>query len=247
MPNGYSVVPNVLPGNVTIGGNLTVSGDQIRIGAASPFTRLGKDSFGNPVYSFNLAFDEATLDNAANVGLGLLLPVGNGGALLSKVNTAGHAQSVALAHPILTDYTRHTHTGDTAEDTIYSKLIRGGTIGSNGGLLVRLAYQPSVQGGVATTVRYKFGGTAMASESFTAASNGRVMTVQISNRNAQNNQTITQWLNVDGAAPAVLVSTGGIDTSADITFSITAQNGANTDSQNFEWCHVMLLNSFGPV
>ncbi len=45
MPNSYTAVPNILPGNVTIGGNLTVQGSTIKLGAGPRFTRL-QDNLG---------------------------------------------------------------------------------------------------------------------------------------------------------------------------------------------------------
>lgn len=53
LPNSYTVLPNIIPGNVSIGGTLTISGDTLRLGSAPPFVRLQRRDANFGLVSFN--------------------------------------------------------------------------------------------------------------------------------------------------------------------------------------------------
>jgi hypothetical protein len=237
----------VLPGNVSIGGNLTVNGDQLRIGAASPFVRLFKKSLLVGQLSTNIQADGITRDDLTNKAYLLGMNVSADGPDLFRENAAGNGMDTALVSAIFTDYTSHTHTGTTTEDTIYSKVIRGGTIGANGALKLKLNFVPTVQGATLGSWRVKLGGTILASGSISTAHTNTIEG-HIFNQNAQNAQNA--WLVFTDLAAGTLAlsqNTFAIDTSVDQTLTVTFQNGTSTDSQRFDFINVELANSFGPV
>jgi hypothetical protein len=247
MPNGYSVVPNVLPGNVTIGGNLTVGGDQVRIGAATPYVRIGKDVFSKLLLSYNIDFNNFTLDNGAQGSQSLGMNLTGTALSFNRTNSLGQGNAMALSAPLLTDFTFHNNTGNTAENTIYSKLIRGGVIGANGGIHAHVLMLAPTQGAVATFVRFKFGGATLLASNFSAVSNVIWDLWLLNNNNQANNNMHQLTRNITTAAFNGSQAQFAVDTSVDQTFSITAQSGANTDNQQFQACIVELVNSFGPV
>lgn len=247
MPNGYTVVPNVIPGNVTIGGNLTVQGDQLQVGNIAPFLRAGKSSGSlTPFVGGNMGFDLASID-IARPAWALLFDAGGRNLKMRELNAASALMDTALPQALLTDYTAHAHTGTVTEDTIYTKLIRGGVMGANGGLLGRILVASTVQGGVATSIRVRFGANLMVSWSF-AAPGTFILTFFTGNRNSQAQQiNYSAAQSIAGAAPSGGSGATAVDTSADVTATITVQNGAAGDTQSFDFTELRLQNSFGPV
>jgi hypothetical protein len=247
MPNGYAVVPNVLPGNVTIGGNLTVAGDQIRIGAAAPFTRVGKDAGGRMMFSVNLLNDLVSRDNAGLPAQGLFSDAAYAFLFRKNLNAAGTVFTPAQPEAWLADFSQHAHTGTVTEDTIYSKVLPGGMIGANGGLRVRVVMTDSSQLGVNTTVRFKLGGTTFLTVTFNVIT-AFLWDFYIANRGAANSQVIQGLQTILGTGVVSVINTTlAKDTTADQTFAVTAQNGTASDAQSFDEAHVELVNSYGPV
>jgi hypothetical protein len=232
---------------VTIGGNLTVSGDQVTIGAAAQKMRIGKAAVGQGNISFNLGFDSATVDSGGNSAYAIQFPQSGAQPQLRAVNTAGNAQVMAIPKTLLTDYTLHQNTGSTTENTIYSKLIRANTLGANGGFIVRLQMSYGTQGGVATTVRIKFGATVLESDT-AAAPAQKYMEFIFTNQNAvNNNRDLLRVMNTGTGAWSSANATDNIDTSVDQTLSVTSQSGAVGDITNFFTIEVEMFNDFGPV
>lgn len=248
MPNSFTVFPNVLPGNVTIGGNLTVSGDQLRIGAAAPFVRVGKDSSALLVLSQNLGFDENTQDSAGSQSWGIMSHVGGVPDGIRRKNTAGTVQDTSLGYPVFVDYTLHNHTGTTTEDTIYSKTIPANTLGANGALRVRVFLTFSVQGAGTTTFRIKFGGITVLSFTVTNNTDARMIEAELINQNSASVQIEYGYmLDISTGAIQGAQGTSNVNTAADATLAVTVQSSATTDSQNFQEGYAAQLNSFGPV
>jgi hypothetical protein len=246
MSNSFTVFPNVLPGNVTIGGNLTVSGDQVRIGAAAPFMRIGKDAASAGSVLFNVGFDQATLDSGAITGHQLQFNQGVNGILPKKYNTAAAQQAMALLTAIFTDNTQHVHTGDITKDSIVTKVIRGGLIGANGGISGRVQFFASTQGAGSSQIFADLGGN-IANMSFSTAGQYE-FEFHLANRNAQNSAILWGKLtNFTAGTVTGVVNTSANDLSVDQTLTIFLQNANNTDSQTVNHVLVTLDNSFGPV
>ncbi len=248
MPNGYTVVPNVIPGTLNIGGDLDVKGE-IRVGPFVPRLHLFMSAAQAAFMAYNLKPDTATRDQAGtDINYEIF------GPLVSEpqftiAKGAGASTVMAFKHALFTDYTQHNHTGTVTEDTIYSKVIRGNLLGANGGLRLLLRYQPTVQGGVNSTLRVKLGATNFANIAIAAARAGIdcMLDIVIANRNAANAQVSPLVDAVSGTAPTVQTGAGAVDTTVDQTLAVTIQNGAAADNQGFQLCAVELINTFGPV
>jgi hypothetical protein len=249
MANSYIAIPNVLPGNVTIGGNLTVAGNVLTIGTFTEKLRLAVDSANQAKLSWNQQGGGSTRDNAAKVAQALFLGAGASQLDLEVQNTAGAAMDTAVPQTIFADYTNHTNTGNTTENTIYSKLVRANLLGSNGALRLTVNYAASVQGATPSTIRVKIGPTIIATFSIPAADNGLVscMTAIIGEANATNAQTTISTKSVSGIAPSLGLQNTGISMTGDVTLTVTIQSGANSDQQDFKHCSVELMNIWGPV
>lgn len=248
MPNSFTVLPNVLPGNVTIGGNLTVSGDQLRIGAASPFVRLGKDGSGFMLLSQNIQFDDITRDAAGAAAFGRLYVAPNAGDRPLLINTAGNQMTMAALQVLFSDSTSHSHTGTTTEDTIYSRVIRANTLANNSILHLYLRMLNSAQAAGAPTLRLKFGaGNTVNAVTFAAATSYDVHLYTAYQNSSSACAVRGVKTNLSTGTVEVLSTGGSTDITADETFSVTIQNVTAGDSQAFEIAVLELLNSFGPV
>jgi hypothetical protein len=247
MPNGFAVIPNVLPGNVTVGGNLTVSGDVIRIGAAVPFVRIGKDAGGNRMFSHNIGADNATIDTGAFAALRNTWATGNAGDLLERTDTLGNKQVFAPTETVWSDFVAHGHTTGTALDTVISKVLRGGTMGANGGLFGRLIWSSNVQGAPVTTVQISLGGVAFGLKTFNTADTWFMDFSLVNRNNASSQLANSKTFAVGAAVESATQSTPAINTAADQTLAVQIQNGTGTDSQTVGLVLVQLVNTFGPV
>lgn len=249
MPNSFTVFPNVLPGNVTIGGNLTVSGDVVRIGAAAPFTRIGKDNNGAAMFSTNLDNTLGVKDSAGVASFVESLQAAGANIRQIIMNGLGTTYQPAVPSVLFTDYTTHAnHTGTTTEDTIYSKTIRAGAIGASGALLVRVLIATGSQGAPNTTLRIKLGANFSLNVAFNTGGDNFLFEAVIANQNAIAVQA--GFINTTDFAAKTrggATAAGTTDTSADQTLSVTLQNGTNTDVQTPQFISVELVNSYGPV
>ncbi len=228
MANSYATVPNVLPGNVTIGGNLTVSGDQLRIGAAAPFVRLGKTATPEMLLSFNLGFDDLTRDTGAFAGNRIRTDGTRANWFLRHV-LAGGTNDTLVGEVWAADGTSVGNTGNTVENTVKSKFLPGGSLGAHGVLVLDTIFSANAQGGVATTFRVRFGGVVAAS--FTRAVISAIeFRVLLLNNGATGNQeaymVVTDSLASFAGAAAALV----VDTTVGQNLTVTIQNGAAADN-----------------
>jgi len=245
MPNAYTVVPSVVPGQLTVGGDLDVKG-KILVGAFTPRLRLQVESVSQANFSWNL---DATgpRDDLSRPAQRLVF--GDASApdpRLIRYNAAGNFDSQGLETCILSDYTAHTNTGDTVEHVQVSKTIRSHMIGANGGLRVRVSVTSNVQGAGTSVVRVKVGATMMLS--FVMNATGvYIMEGVILNRNAENSQYCESSTYQVGGAMSGSNQVQTIDTSADTNWAVTLQGANATDSQTLNAVAIHLLNSFGPV
>lgn len=248
MANSYIAVPNVLPGNVTIGGNLTVGGDVLRVGSVAPYLRLEKASANNGMFSYNWnnALSARDVANFAYIrSLITTLPQIQD----QLANAAGAFQSESQPTTMFTDYTNHANTGNTTENTLYTKTIRANLLGPNGALRVTVGLHVAVQGVTGTTIRVKLGATSYLVATVAAADAVGEVIVQgyIFNQNSASVQA-AHGFKYGGAGTTPCGDTAGaINTAADAVFSVTAQNGTASDSQTFNFISVEQLNTYGPV
>lgn len=142
---------------------------------------------------------------------------------------------------LFSDFTFHSHTIGTVEDTIYSTTITGGVLGTTRGLRVTVWGTVGALVSTSSLVRFKLGATTFAN--FTIQNGGSFkMEFVIGNRGAANSQDFMAWyfMNATGNQQ-VSAGSGVIDTSVDQPLNITVQNGNTNDAQNFYVCTVEIL------
>lgn len=259
MPNSYTSVPAIIPGNLTVQGGLNVAGNLVDLAAGTPFIQIGSPSVGSPrqvrigysgvageSLTFNLNPDLVTRDSTGIPAYALVHDPTGAKFFLRIVNAAGNPMDTAPRLAVLTDFTNHINTGNTTENTIYSKVIRAGLLGSNGALAFAVQYNATAAGAGTTNVRVRFGGTATILWSFTGVGKRRCEGwVFAPNNNALANHEEVTF--TDAAVPSMGNGSVAVDWTIDQTMTITAQSANAGDSQTFSVCDVSLLNTFGPV
>lgn len=247
MPNSYAVSPNIFPGNVQIGGNLTVGGDQLRIGVAAPFVRLGKSTGGNAIWNFNLAFDALSPDNAALGAQRMLLTTDGKQTSWQRFNTAFAAQAGFLPMNLWTDAVNHANTGSITENTIVSKTIVANIFSTNMNVLVRCGLLLSVQGAGNATLRLRIGGV-LAQQFAVSALNDYLMETYISIQGAINsNRCVGRLQNLATGAVVGSTTQPNVDFSLDQLFALTLQSANVGDSQLITMVNMQGLSMSGPL
>lgn len=231
MSNSYATVPNILPGNVTIGGDLTVGGNTIRVGTASPFVRLQKIPAGGGALGYNRDDIAGATDAASQNIVQRMLRTQPGAFEFFFHDGTGGSNSGIL--PMIFGWTgvNVNVTGTVAETTVFSVPIRGGFLGANGGLRFWWALTATAQGAGATTFRVKLGATVLTSFTSTTVDFMQARGVTI-NANAQNAQRNTAWWTRAVGSFFVDDNTTAVDTSVPQTLTFTIQPGAVGDNWN---------------
>lgn len=246
MSNSYTAVPNIIPGTLTVGGDVDVKGE-VRVGPYTPRLRLRLDSWGYGYLGYNANGNGTNRDDLSRGSS--ILTVGPPALQFNAYmqNTANGANNCALLQVLGSDYGGHSHTGTTTDDTVVSRVLSASIIGMNGGVRVRVGISSIGQGAPVTTVRVKLGATTLASQTF-GATGGYIFVVTFYNKNNYTVQGLDTLWQANGAAPVLAVGgTAGVDTSADQTLAVSIQNGTLSDGQLLTVFTVELLNSFGPV
>lgn len=122
------------------------------------------------------------------------------------------------------------HTGDTNETTLATVTIPGGSMGPNGSLFVETLFGKI--GTTAATIRIKLGGTTVRAQS-TGGDASANTAVRVFNRNSQSSQVSFNSAvvyNSSGSTPNETT----IDTSADVSLTITAQLGLGSETITLE-------------
>ncbi len=231
MPNSYATVPNILPGNVTIGGDLTVSGNTIRIGAAAPYTRVQKIPAGGGSFGYN--FDDiAAATDAASQNLRVRLLAAAGKPFDGRYHDGtGGANFFDL--PAIFGWTGVTVnvTGTVAETTVFSVPIRGGFLGANGGLKFWWAPVAAAQGAVATTLRIKLGATTFFSAATTTVDSWLIHGAIINQNNASSQKSYV-YSQRGAVLNAPTESAPAENTANTLTLAFTIHPGAVGDNWN---------------
>jgi len=232
MSNGYSAVPNIIVGNATITGTLTVTGDGgIRIGSAAPFVRLFKDGAARLALSMNLGTDLATRDVTTQLAHDLAMGEPGYSPRLFEYNPLGTLLSSMLDRTLGINGTLAVNTGNVTENTVGDVLIPGNTLGPHGSLKIEWSLVANVQGGVATTFRVRLGGVQCALFTKSAASNFH-MVARLFNRGLTGNQLTSMMVSDNVVGDVELDSLTAVDTTVDQHLTITISSGATTDSWN---------------
>ena len=230
MANGYTIVPSIIPGPLTVNGILTVNNNcGIRIGGASPFLRLFTFAGGFGFMSMNLGCDLATRDNPAVAAQAYeLLTNGNNPGTLQE-NPAGTQIVTGGDNTIAQDGALVSNTGNTTENTLKSKLIPGNILGPHGYFILETSFIQVVQGGVNSTFRVRLGASAIATINVGAVGN-LVWRLHFLNSAANAAQKVWSVMFSPTTVVANTLLSTTVDTSVDQTLSLTLQNGAATDN-----------------
>lgn len=244
MANSYTVTPSIVPGNLSVGGNLDVKG-AVLVGAYTARLRLFASAATEGDITFNLGTDQSTQDDTGHSSTDVRLGSNVGLSGVRYVKAGGGSKDSSLSTTIFTDYTTHTHTGDTTADTIYTTTVPGGVLGNNGGVRLRFRFQPTVQGATASTLRILWGGLAVTLVSIisTNATHNFCVDMLLGNSNSASAQNQSTEVTIDGSSPTVYMTSPGVNTANDQSIAITMQNGSSSDTQVFELCEVELLNT----
>ncbi len=229
MPNSYATVPNILPGNVTIGGDLTVSGNTIRVGAAAPFTRVQKlPATGGAAFGYNVDVIASSADQAAESNALKMLAAAHR-PFETRYASAGGLTGGDLGNIIGWSGVTVNVTGTVAATTVFSVTIQAGTLGINGGLRIFWGLDPTVQGAVSTSLHIRLGGVDLFNGGIAAL--GRVVVDGFStNVNALNSQRSMFWLAQAGVAQQMSDAPTAVDTSVAKLLELVIQPGAVTDN-----------------
>jgi hypothetical protein len=228
MPNGYTAIPQIVSGNLQVTGDLDVKGE-VRAGPGTVRARLGAIVSGSPALSFNYSLSNAAQDAAGSDSYLLFWSGADGKLRVRNFRSVSFPQDFPVPMLVGFDNTTHTHTGDTTEDTIYTKTLRGGQIGPNGALRLRFfVSQTAVT--TSMTLRVRLGGTLLFSVALTVVGGFWVEAI-IQNQNAQNAQSFEYIALKDTNTIQQAQGTAAIDTSADQNLTISLQNTTNSDSQ----------------
>ena len=136
------------------------------------------------------------------------------------------------------DNTTHVHTGTVTEDVVYTNVISGGQLGTNGVIRATIVFTPTVQGAGGTNIFVRYGGAVVITYNIVAGAQIGVsyrFDVLMGNSGVTNAQRATTMNNGFPGAPQsqVVVLNTAIDSTVNQNFTVTAQNANNGDSQTF--------------
>lgn len=142
------------------------------------------------------------------------------------------------------------HTGDVAEDTIYTTTLPA--LSATSMVRITVSWKPTAQGAPTTTVRFYLGTHVIGSAGFnnagTYTGSGIQSIVTIVNQNATNNQVIDDMNDYSqNIASGQIINQPGFtlagleNTSSPTAIRVAVQNGTNADSQTFYYILVEIL------
>jgi hypothetical protein len=247
MPNAYTAVPSVIPGDLTVNGKLIISG-----GGGGIFARLFADASSHLWLTSNLKDAGGnSRDNAGFPAFALNMNSGARKLMHRYVSDAGVVHDDAVSRVIASDYTLHTHVGTVTEDTIYTIPIRALSLSANGSLRLLLLIQNNVQAAPNTLIRFRFGGVIAGSVAITSTVGSSVnLEFFLGNANATNAQIcglLVSGTIVPGSSALIGQPSPPLDTTLDQNLTVTIQNGTATDSYGFAVMRCELVNNFGPI
>jgi hypothetical protein len=242
--------------NVTNGVNAAVGVDTpaaadvsaLTVHSSTSLQRLVNVTGVGQMYSANLQGDGVTRDVAGRWGYGYAFDTVNGGVKVRCVNPAGTVKDYAPRFTVGADFTAHTNTGNTTVNSLIQRTILGNTLGTAGGIKLRL--HMNVTQGAGTSSLFVFlGGIQIAAMAFTASTNGLYeYEVTFGNRGAANSQVCyAQPIYLGGSSATVLPgsrTTTAIDTTADCVLDIRVGNANNTDSITIDMFEAQVFSTF---
>lgn len=234
MANSYTATPSVIPGKLTVGGDLDVHGT-VLIGPYTSRLRLFCVSDTKADLTFNLQTDEATQDEAGQSSMGFQYGPLPGFCNTIYMKGGGAPLMGYMSFTQDGDATTHVHTGDTTLDNIYTTTIPGGLMGNHGIYRLKGAFTPTVQGASQSNVYVYVGTTQVFTFPVTSADAGKAYRFELifGNNGASGSQNFGWIVFENGVAVSASQGTMSVNTLLNQTFKVQVQNGAASDSQTW--------------
>jgi hypothetical protein len=222
--------------------------DELRVGAATPYARIMRQSTLTSSFSGNLQKDLVTRDDVTKYGYALTY--NQGAQVLSSrvINLAGVANISAIPICIWADYAGHTFTGSTVVQSVSGHTIRAGTLAATSGVYIRLRGSVITVAGGSMTVALYFGAAGIASCAIGASLNGRfVVDAIMINRGATNSQLCAFATQTPGQPVALGADSAAVDSTIDQTVAVQSQAGNVGDTVTFDIIDATLITNFTPT
>jgi hypothetical protein len=236
MANSYTATPAIIPGNLSVGGDLDVKGT-VLVGPFTQRLRLFGKSAGQADITMNLGTDQSTQDDNTAASAGFKIGTLPGWIDTIYVGPNGALSTGHLGYCMDSDNVDHVHTGDTTLDQIYSTIVPKGIMGNNGQVRGKVCFVPTVQGATASNLIIKLVAATIATIPISTAYANHEMVVEfvIGNKNANNSQQNVASLIVDGNVVVIVATQTAVDTTANATVTVNVQNNAASDSQTLHY------------
>ena len=154
------------------------------------------------------------------------------------LNRRGLLQKLGLPWMVAQSAVAASVTATTAEETLATVTLPGGSLGANGSLLIEALWSANSDADD-KTVRFKLGGTTF-QQVLVTTSVTVFNSVTIFNRNSQSSQVANQLSGGYGASANAVV-TGSIATASDQTILITGQKEQAADTLTLEAYRILAL------
>lgn len=151
---------------------------------------------------------------------------------------------VGRVKKVLVDNTQHSNTGNTTENTVLTGTIPANSIGINGSFHITMLISTLNNNANAKSVRVKFNGTQVCAGVTVSTLTYQTYSI-LRNRNSASAQVALNptsaacggFATGTGNAP----STFTINTAADITVTVTIQNGTGSDTVSLEAIEILAI------
>ena len=210
--------------------------DEVQIGIATPVVRVAKFTGGAAGVSWNLGTNLLTRDSVGLPGAALLLN-GTGFGPEHAITGDGLANTFSkLASELVHLAGVTTVTGTVAETDFFNRTVSPNVVRTSGGFAAQVLLLGTTQGGVASTFRFRFGGTIL--DTFTKAATATIIwTIYVINQGAANSQEWFAWRMDSVAGLTVARGTAAVDSTLSQAFRCTIQPGAVADSWAMRCAH----------
>ena len=203
-----------VPQFAAIGPSFSVTGNELRLGAATPYVRLYNTPGVAGFWSVNLQTDSTTRDDTTKPGFYQAFNPSQSALTLAVKDVAGNVINADLRRVFWHDTTLHNITGVTGPQTIASKTIYGNELGPFGSILLRATGQASNTTTGTQTLNIVWGGTTINVLSFVAnlSLTSWWAEILIPNVNVTNAQRVCVAGGINGGAYCPGVASVAIDT-----------------------------------
>jgi hypothetical protein len=256
MPNSYTAVPSIIPGNLTVNGNMNATGNvtsgiavkglQIQQTTDAAVQRMSTSAIGGSAFSVNMLTDGASRDVGTKSAWAMAFDPAAGTLKHRLINAAGGAMDMASRLTVAAVGSQITTTGIVASIAQYGATMRANVMGAHGGLRMRAVFTVNALVSASIPLNIQLGGVTIVSVALNATGLWAIEALVL-NQALTNSQRGVLWVYRNGVAPALSVGTSAVDTTADQAFQAVAVMGNVGDSITANHGETEFLNTFGPV